>query len=157
VGGRSVDSEEAGRERSAPKSFQYCGAQTVSMVEGRILTTVSARLSRTIGVSSPGHVSKRIPQEPGRPLRLLLRERGVVDLSQQTRPWTVEVFRSKERRNTRREVPDVQGRPESSGKDEEESYEPIVPLKVGNRRATIRWRPRKPLEGRGEQADVSSE
>jgi retron-type reverse transcriptase len=37
-----------------------------------------------------------------------------------------------------------------TGKGKEESYEPIVPEKVGDRR------PRDPLEGRGEQADVSA-
>ena len=39
----------------------------------------------------------------------------------------------------------------------EQSYEPIVPEKVGNRRVSAKRRPRNPLEGRGEQADVSAE
>jgi hypothetical protein len=30
------------------------------------------------------------------------------------------------------EVPSSQGRPETGGRDEEESYDPIVPVKVGN-------------------------
>lgn len=48
------------------------------------------------------------------------------------------------------EVPGTQGRPESVGEGlKEESYEPIVPLKVGN------WENRDPLEGRGEQTDVA--
>ncbi len=33
------------------------------------------------------------------------------------------------------EVPGCQGRPEASGKGREQSYEAIVPVKVGNRRA----------------------
>jgi hypothetical protein len=37
----------------------------------------------------------------------------------------------------------------------EQSYEPMVPLKVENRRAPGKGRPRYPLEGRGEQVDVS--
>jgi hypothetical protein len=34
---------------------------------------------------------------------------------------------------------------------EEEAYEPVVPMRVGN------WRRWNPLEGRGEQTDVSGE
>jgi hypothetical protein len=40
---------------------------------------------------------------------------------------------------------------------EEQSYDPIVPVKVENRRASEKERPRYPLEGRGEQGDVSVE
>ncbi len=40
----------------------------------------------------------------------------------------------------RKEVPDDQGRPEASGKGREQSYESIVPVKVGNRRAPERKR-----------------
>lgn len=38
------------------------------------------------------------------------------------------------------------------GKDEKESYEPIVPMKVGNFGSPV-----DPLEGRGEQTDVPAE
>jgi hypothetical protein len=40
---------------------------------------------------------------------------------------------------------------------EEQSYDPIVPVKVENRRASEKERPRDPLEGRGKQGDVSVE
>jgi hypothetical protein len=36
------------------------------------------------------------------------------------------------------------------------SYEPIVLMKVENRRAPVIGRPRYPLEGRGEQLNVSA-
>src|ERR1700756_1894343 len=40
----------------------------------------------------------------------------------------------------------------------EQSYDPIVPMKVGNRRAPASGgRPRNPLEGRGKQAYESAE
>jgi hypothetical protein len=39
----------------------------------------------------------------------------------------------------------------------EQSYNPIVLMKVGNRRASARERPRDPLEGRGKQAYESVE
>ena len=38
---------------------------------------------------------------------------------------------------------------------DEQSYESMVPMKVENRRAPDKGRPRYPLEGRGEQVDVS--
>jgi hypothetical protein len=37
-----------------------------------------------------------------------------------------------------REVRDPEGRPEGSRRDVEQSYDPIVPVKVGNRRASVR-------------------
>jgi len=39
----------------------------------------------------------------------------------------------------------------------EQSYDPIVPMKVGNRRAPERGGHGTPLEGRGKQAYVSAE
>ena len=78
--------------------------------------------------TSPGHASTGASQEPRRAL-LLLRQSGD-------------------------EVPDDQGRPEAFGMGGEQSYEPIVPMKVGNREGSGNGRPRDPPEGRGEQADV---
>jgi hypothetical protein len=43
------------------------------------------------------------------------------------------------------------------GRMAEQSYNLIVPKKVGNRRASARKRPRDPLEGRGKQAYESVE
>ena len=64
----------------------------------------------------------------------------------------VRMHRPGERRSIRAERNrDCQGKPETNGKGEEESYEPIVPGKVGNREN------RDPLEGRGEQTNVSVE
>ena len=39
----------------------------------------------------------------------------------------------------------------------EQSYDSIVPMKVENRRAPEKGRPRHPLEGRDEQVDVSAQ
>jgi len=39
---------------------------------------------------------------------------------------------------------------------DEQSYELILPKKVGNRRAPVKGRPRNPLEGRSEQVDAST-
>ena len=42
-------------------------------------------------------------------------------------------------------------------RDAEQSYEPIVPTRVGKPQGFRKERPRYPLEGRGKQADVSAE
>jgi hypothetical protein len=39
----------------------------------------------------------------------------------------------------------------------EQSYDSIVPMRVENRRAPEKGRPRYPLEGRDEQVDVSAQ
>jgi hypothetical protein len=72
---RSVDSEEVGREDSAPKSFIVAEAEAVSPSEGRIRVTVRARLPGAAGVPSPGHAFTGILQELGRPPCLLLLRR----------------------------------------------------------------------------------
>ena len=41
-------------------------------------------------------------------------------------------------------------------KDQEDAYDPIVPVKVGNAGPRTLWRPRDPLEGRGEQTNESN-
>jgi hypothetical protein len=64
---RSVGSEDAGREGSAPKSFAVADGDAVSLAEASIRTTVIARSLGAAGVPSPGHAFTGIPQEPGRP------------------------------------------------------------------------------------------
>src|SRR5215831_17786153 len=63
--GRSVGSEEAGREGTAPKSFTVADADAVCLAEGSIRTTATARSLGAAGVPSPGHAFTGIPQEPG--------------------------------------------------------------------------------------------
>src|SRR5437773_3840065 len=50
-----------------------------------------------------------------------------------------------------------QGKPEAQARAGEQSYDSIVPMKVENRRAPSKGRPRHPLEGRDEQVDVSAQ
>ena len=50
-----------------------------------------------------------------------------------------------------------QGKPEAQARAGEQSYDSIVPMKVENRRAPEKGRPRHPLEGRDEQVDVSAQ
>ena len=65
--GRSVGSEEAGREGTAPKSFTVADADAVCLAEGSIRTTATARSLGAAGGPSPGPAFPGIPQEPGRP------------------------------------------------------------------------------------------
>ena len=65
--GRSVGSEEAGREGTAPKSFTVADADAVCLAEGSIRTTATARSLGAAGGPSPGSAFTGIPPEPGRP------------------------------------------------------------------------------------------
>jgi hypothetical protein len=115
---RSVDSKEAGREDSAPKSLYRCDADAFSLAEGSIWQRPLWRgRAGVAGVPSPGHASKEIGREPKRAPHLLPHQ---------------------EERLLHREVREPEGRPEGSRRDGEQSYDPIVPVKVGNRRASLR-------------------
>ena len=103
-------------------------ADAVNPAEGSTRATVSARSSGAAGVHSPGHVSIGAPQEPRR-ARHLLRCR---------------------RRGTGR-----QGRPERSGTGGRAVLRPHSTGEGGEPQGSRKGRPRYPLEGRGEQADVS--
>ena len=108
---RSVDSKEAGREDSAPKSLYRCDADAFSLAEGSIWQRPLRRgRAGVAGVPSPGHVSKEIGREPKRAPHLLPHQ---------------------EERLLHREVRDPAGRPEGSRRDGEQSYNLIVPVKGG--------------------------
>ena len=134
---RSVDSEEAGREYSAPKSHSIVVPTPSPRRKAVPVYPLCEGYIRAAGVYRPGHAFRGASQEPRRALRLLAQDRvwvhpATTDLVQAT-VWVCPVWeRSK---HPAQEVPDDRGRPEASGKGEEQSYEPIVPEKVGNRRA----------------------
>ena len=62
-GCRSVHSEKAGRECSAPKTLYRCDADAVSLAEGRIRSTDMRGVSGVAGVPSPGHAFKETSRE----------------------------------------------------------------------------------------------
>ena len=120
----------ASREDSAPKT------RLVAMPT--LLTRRKAALGRPImrgragvaGVPSSGHASKGTSQEPRKaPPHLLLTMGGT----------------------------DRQGRPEAIGKDGGAVLRPRSTCEGGEPQGFRKERPRYPLEGRGEQADVSGE
>ena len=120
----------------APKTFLRCGANVVSLTDGSIGTTVIARSSPDRRSACPGQAFKGIPQEPGRAPYLLQRQGGGSPRDNEPGPGWLRMRRPRERmKHLAEEVPGCQGRPEASGKGREQSYEAIVPVKVGNRRA----------------------
>ena len=122
--GRSVGSEEAGREDAAPKSFTVADADAVSLAEGSIRTTATARSLGAAGVPSPGHAFTRIPQEPGRP-PVSSRETGMARLTAKgPAPAGRDAPASGNEQASSGEVPGRRGGPETAGMGREESYDP---------------------------------
>jgi hypothetical protein len=101
--------------RISSEIIHCCDADAFSPAEGSIRQRPLLRgRAGVAGVPSPGHVSKGIAQEPKRAPHLL--------------PHQEECL-------LHREVRNPEGRPEGSRRDGEQSYNPIIPVKVGNRRA----------------------
>jgi hypothetical protein len=112
---RSVHSEEAGREDSAPKTFHLCDADAVSLVQGRMRSTDNARLPAVAGVPSPGHAFKEIPANPGElPTSPVIWVIGSAQAQMEPGPRGRRVSPGK-RMNPRRGKPCCQGRPEGAG------------------------------------------
>ena len=91
------------------RNYYCCDADVVEVAEGSIRDDRNCEGRTEIaGVASSGHVSKGIPQEPRRARHFSAHQSGKRDR---------------------------QGRPEADTYVDEQSYEPTVPMKVGNRRA----------------------
>ena len=127
-----------------------------------LLAWRKAASGRALGEFAPGPteslargtLSKGFSRNLGE-LPISSREPGMVHPTQRTRPWGYGCAPAgSEGRHPTAEVPGRRGRPEVAGTGREQSYDPIVPMKVGKRRASAKGRPRYPLEGRGKQADV---
>jgi hypothetical protein len=121
---------------SAPKTFLHGGANVVSLTDGCIGTTGIARSGPDRRSACPGQAFKGTPQEPGRALYLLTKPGcGSPQIKNLAHRW-LRMRRLGERmKHPAEEVPGCQGRPEAFGKGREQSYEAILPMKVGNRRA----------------------
>ena len=111
--------------------------------------------SGVAGVPSPGHAFKGTPCEPRRAHYLSRNGHRFSPTRMEPGPEGNEGVPGKQT-NPRRGVPATKGDQRRQGRVGEQSYEPIVPAKVGNRRAPEKGRPRYPLEGRGEQVDAST-
>jgi hypothetical protein len=98
---------------------------------------VDARGHRVAGVYSPGHAFRGASQEPRRALYLFV-ERVRFTRPKRTRPGAGVSTPAPGAKKCSTEKPDDQGRPEESGTGREQSYELMVPMKVGNRRAPAR-------------------
>ena len=89
------------------------------------------------GVPSPGHAFKGTPCEPRRALYLSRTGRRFSPTRMEPGPEGNEGVPGK-RTNPRRGVPATKGDQRRQGRVGEQSYEPIVPVKVANRRAPAR-------------------
>ena len=108
---RSVHSKEAGREDSAPKTRLVAMPTPLTRRKAALGRPIVRGRAGVAGVPSSGHVSKGISQEPRR--------------APSSPPHHGRYRFAKG--NRRRE-----------GQMDEQSYDPIVPVKVGNRRASAR-------------------
>jgi hypothetical protein len=125
-GCRSVHSEKAGRECSAPKTFCRCDADAVSLAEGCIRYTDMRGASGVAGVPSPGHAFKETSRERRRAHDLCRTQLGMGSPRlKRTRP--AEAARMPSERSE--QILDVavsrrQGRPEAAGTDRRAVLEP---------------------------------
>jgi len=117
------------------KRFIVADADAVSLAEGSIGSTDSARLAGAAGVPSPGHASTGASQEHRR-AHHLLQATGMVPPIPNA-PGLEEAGCPLQGANKHPHGgTGRQGRPEPRpGRVAEQSYEPIVPMKVENRRA----------------------
>ena len=124
---------ECGPRGFSSEILMVAEAEAVSLAEGSIWTTVRARSSEAAGVSSPGHAFKGFPRNLG---DLLVSSRkdgnGSPDSNEPGR-GSVWMHRDGERRSIwRRGTGQSRETGDSTGRAREESYDPIVPMKVGN-------------------------
>jgi hypothetical protein len=155
-GCRSVHSEEAGRECSAPKTLYRCDADAVSLAEGCIRSTDMQGVSGVAGVPSPGHAFKETSRE----------RRRAHDLCRTTGVWFTQIRTNQAvGRNegvSKQSEPTLnvavsrrQGRPEAPGTDRRAVLRTHTTDEGGEPQGSGNGRPRYPLEGRGKQVDVS--
>ena len=114
---------ESGPRGFSSEIYVIADAEVFVLAEGNILAAANARRSEAAGVSSPGHAFKGILQELGKASSVSRRnEAGKSTVKGNQRPLTT---------------------------DGEDSYEPKVPMKVGNRRATDDVAATGPSGGKG--------
>ncbi len=82
--------------------FVVAEAEAVSLSEGSIRRTVTARSSGAAGVPSPGHAFKGFPRNLGDLLVSSRKRRERFTRQQRTRPWPAWMHRRGERRSIRR-------------------------------------------------------
>src|SRR6202051_3300508 len=126
---RSVHSKEAGHEDSAPKTRLVAMPTLLTKRKAASGRPIMRGRAGVAGVPSSGHASKGISQEPRRAPHLLLTTGGTGS----------------------------QGKPEATGIDGSAVLPTHNTREGGEPQGFRKERPRYPLEGRGEQADVSAE
>lgn len=135
--GGSVHSKEAGREGSAPTSLIIATptpSRQRKAVSGQPIVRGCTGIA---GVSSPGHAFKRTSREPRRAPYLSRTGCGSAQPETNQVPRETRASHGKQT-DPRRGVPTAKGDRRWQGRVGEQSYEPIVPTKAANRRASER-------------------
>ena len=152
---RSVHSEEAGREDSAPKSFVIATPTPLAWRKAASGQPLLRGWPGVAGVPSPGHAFKGISREPRR-APCLCRTMGAGD----AQPKINQVLGDegtprRKRTNPRRAETCCQGRPEVTATDRRAVLRTHSTYEGGEPQGSGIGRPRYPLEGRGKQVDAS--
>ena len=139
-----------------PRNRSNCDADVVLSAEGSIRHTGMRGVVGIAGVASTGHAYKGTFREPRRaPCFSAIWAPGGAQPKATRSPGVRAAPARSERPSSG--VSCGQGKPEAQARAGEQSYDSIVPMKVENRRAPEKGRPRHPLEGRDEQVDVSTQ
>jgi hypothetical protein len=139
-----------------PRNRSNCDVDAVLSAEGSIRHTGMRGVVGIAGVASTGHACKGTFREPRRaPCFSAIWAPGGAQPKDTWSPGGEGCLR--EKRTPSSGVSCGQGKPEAQARAGEQSYDSIVPVKVENRRAPEKGRPRYPLEGRDEQVDVSTQ
>jgi len=152
---RSVHSEKAGREDSAPTSVVVAMPTLLTKRKAASAPPLCKGSAGSPESLARGMLSSGFPANPGELSASRARWACVPPNPKRTGSPGARGSLHGKRMNPRREKPVAKGNRRWQRRVDEQSYEPMVPLKVENRRAPVKGRPRYPLEGRGEQVDVS--
>ena len=142
----------------SPENCSRCDADAVSLAEGCIWYTGLRGVPGSPGSRVRGMLSKRLPANAGE-LTISAEWIGVWFTPRQTNR-APEVARISSERS--KQILDVavsrrQGRPEAAGMDRRVVLEPHSTCEGGEPQGSRKGRPGYPLEGRGNQADVSKQ
>jgi hypothetical protein len=133
----------------------HCDADAVLSAEGSIRYAVMRGVAGIAGVASPRHAYQGISREPRR-ARYFSRLWARLRPTQRNQVPGKRGLPAGSEQALDEEKPVAKGDRRRQLRVDEQSYDSIVPMKVENRRAPEKGRPRHPLEGSRSDASCSS-